>query len=397
MNRPAAGANAATSAAPPKPPYGVLLVTGGHSHQESYGAGFAADSRCRIVGVSDEAGVDARRAALNRSFADQMKVPLLADLDEALRRPDVHIASVSTEHERQGRVALRCARAAKHLYLDKPVAGSVEEADRLVDAVRMRGLRSQMFSQVHLPYAQRARRMLESGALGELRAIHCDLLFAKGWPAQELPAGPRRESYPPKRFLFPDVKRELFNIAVYSLAMIRWLTRREILSVRAVTANYFFQEHRSRDFEDFGMLAITLEQGLTATITAGRTGWMSHYGAGWVLTRLYGSRGSVLIDASRPRAEIAAESPAWSRPPRDPEDPMGFWRSTQQKAGLTARPEWLVAEAPAPSDQSLFIDCIEHSREAEVSVFDGAKIVEALFAAYLSAATGGVVTLPLPR
>ncbi|MGH9659610.1 MAG: Gfo/Idh/MocA family protein [Bryobacteraceae bacterium] len=377
--------------------YGVLLVSGGFTHQESYGPGFAADPRCRVVGLADERDVDARRASHNRRLAEEMKIPLWPDLDAALDRPDVRIVSICSEPERQGRIAVRCARAGKHVYLDKPIAGTLADADRIVDAVRMNGVRSQVFTHVNLPPAQRARRALESGRLGELRAIHCDLMFAKGHPA-DLPLDrPRRESPTPDRFLVPDAKRELFNIAVYSLALIRWLTRREILSVRAVTGNYFFAEHARRDMEDFGMMSLGLAGGVTATITAGRIGWMSHFGSGPNLTRLFGTKGSLLIDAFRPRIEIASGRAAWRPPERDPDDPMGFWRSTQVKTGVVPRPEWYVPEAPARSDQSLFVDAIENNREAEVTAFDGAKAVEALMAAYRSAATGEVVRLPLAR
>lgn len=380
----------------PDKAYGVLLVAGAFTHQESYGPGFAADPRCRIVGVTDEKGVDARRARMNRTLAEEMNVPYLPDLESALARRDVDIVSICTEHERQGRVGVACAQAGKHLYMDKPVAGSLEDARRLAAAVRTAGVRSQMFTQIGLPYARRARQALLSRSIGELKAIHCDLHFAKG-PAGTAPLGRTRKETPtPSNFLTPDAKRELFNIAVYPLAMIRWLTRREVLSVRAVTANYFFAEHVQRDMEDFGMMALELEGGVTATITAGRIGWSSHFGSGPNWTRLFGSRGSLLIDASEPRFLVAAQDLRWQPPPRDPEDPMGFWRSTQVKAGYRTRPEWILPLEPTPSDQSLFVDAIEQNREAEFTIADGVKVLEVLFAAYRSAASGRRVRLPLP-
>ncbi|MBM3774943.1 MAG: Gfo/Idh/MocA family oxidoreductase [Acidobacteria bacterium] len=373
--------------------FGVLLVTGWMSHQESYALGFRADPRCRIIGVADETGVDPRRAALNRRLAEELSVPLFPDLDQALGRPDVHIASVCTEHERQGRLAIRCASAAKHVYLDKPIAGSLGEARELEQAVRRAGVRSQMFTTLNLPPAIRARRAVDSGLLGELAAIHCDLHFAKGRAGAATLGSPRKEEAAPQRFLYPDAKREMFNVAVYSLALIRWLARREIRSVRAVTANYFFAENQRRGFEDFGVLALELEGALTATITAGRTGWSSHAGPGHNLTRLFGSRGSLLIDAFEARGEIASDRQSWKLPKHNPEDPMGFWRSTDQsKRGA---PEWFLSAPPVRSDQSLFLDAIEQGREPEVNVAAGLAVLEALMAAYRSAATGRVIALPL--
>ena len=65
--------------------HGVLLVAGGFTHQGNYGPAFATDPRCDVVAVTDEAGVDARRERLNRRLAEQMKIPYLSDLDQALR------------------------------------------------------------------------------------------------------------------------------------------------------------------------------------------------------------------------------------------------------------------------------------------------------------------------
>ena len=43
-------------------PYGVLIVTGGMSHQEGYASGFQQDRRCNLIAVTDEKDVDERRS-----------------------------------------------------------------------------------------------------------------------------------------------------------------------------------------------------------------------------------------------------------------------------------------------------------------------------------------------
>ena len=105
-----------------KPRYGVLLVCGSHTHQENYAAAFAADPRCRLVAVTDEAGVDRRRRELNERLAKALNVPYIADLKQALTRKDVHVVSVCAPPERRGRIIVLCADAGKHLYLDKSLA-----------------------------------------------------------------------------------------------------------------------------------------------------------------------------------------------------------------------------------------------------------------------------------
>jgi len=381
-----------------KEPLGVLLVTGMRTHQENYAPAFAADPRCRLVGLTDESDVPELRDRLNRELADELKVPFLDDLDAALTRSDVDIVCICAEPERRARIGVRAARAGKHVYMDKPLATSVAEADALASAVKSANVQSQMFTLVHTGWAARAREIVAAERIGKLQGIHCDLLFAKG-PAGSAPLGtPRTEHFPPERFTFVDSKREMFTTAVYSLAMIRVLTRSEVRSVRAVTANYFFAEHVRNDVEDFAALSLTLDNGVVATVTAGRIGWRSHPSYGPVRTVLVGTGGNVLIDGHRPRVEVATDATSWTAPRRNPDDPMGFWSSTTAAAGAEPKLRWITpTKGEPPSDQTHFVDCLLSNRAPDVTVADGAAVVEVLLAAYQSAATGRVVQLPLPR
>jgi predicted dehydrogenase len=373
-------------------PYGVLIVTGAMSHQENYALGFRQDRRCKLIAVTDEKDVDERRARLNQKLAVELKVPYIRDLDSALESPEVNIVSVCTEHHRQGRVAIRCAEAGKHIYIDKPLAGSLQEARQLEAIVRRKNLRSQMFTQVLMPPARRARRLVSAGALGELRALHHDLHFAKGY-AKDLALKPRTETPEPKMFLVPEAKREVFNIAVYSLAMFRWLVRRDFKTVSAITANYFFENNARQNYEDFGVLSLTLDGGILATISSGRTGWRSHPGGGHNRIKLVGTRGTAFIDGSATRVEITGDRQTfWRTPPQNPDDPSAFWASSdQRKSGAV---EWSIP-APAVSDQSAFVDALDNGRDGEVAIPDAVRVLEALFGAYRAAALRDVVTLPL--
>jgi UDP-N-acetyl-2-amino-2-deoxyglucuronate dehydrogenase len=380
-------------------PYGVLLVTGLRTHQENYALLFAADPRCRLIAVTDEPDVPAQRADWNRQFASEMNLTYIPDLDEALAREDVDIVSVCAEHERRGRVAVRCAQAGKHLYLDKPITCSVSDADAVVAAVEAAGVRSQMFSFIHNPWAQAAKQAVESGAVGELVAIHCDVMFAKGYAGTATLGKPRKQDPHPKRFTFVDSKLELWTTGVYAVSLIRWLTGAEVRTVFGVTANYFFAEHVRNDVEDFGVLALGLEGGVAATVACGRIGWTSHPAGGPNRLHIIGTEGSLTVDAHKPRIEVCADEPPWTPPPVNPADPMSFWRSTQEEVETEPKESWvpLHGKEESPNDASHFIDCIESGREGEMSAKDGAAVVEVLMAGYASAAKGDVVSLPLPQ
>ena len=375
-----------------KPPFGVLLVTGAHTHQENYAEDLAADPRCRLIGVTDERDVAPRRSALNERLAAQLGIPFLPDLDEALSRDDVQIVSVCAEPERRAGLMVRCAEAGKHLYLDKPMTASVDEADAVAGAVRTAGVVSQMFSQVRSSASARVRRLVESGSLGRLRAIHFDLTFAKG-PAGTVPIdSPRSEHETPERFELVDSKRELYNVGVYPLVLLHWLLDCRVRRVWAVTANYFFAEHKRNDMEDYAVALMELDDGTTATLACGRTGWRSHPMGGMNRTVLIGDRGGVSIDAYRPRLEVWADENPWLPPKLHPEDPMGFWKSTFEEIEAAPKQAWGTPGASGESDVAHFLDCVEQGRRSDVSADLGAEVVRVLMAAYRSAATGRFVT-----
>ena len=379
--------------------YGVLLISGRRTHQEGHSDAFAAHPLCRLVAVADERDVPEPLAELNRQLAEDHGLPYIPDLDEALAREDVDIVSMCANVERRGRVAARCAEAGKHLYLDKPIAGTLRDVDSIVAAVEKAGVRSQMFSSIHTSWAREARHAVTSGRIGDLRAVHVEVLFAKG-RAGTVPDGTvRSEKERPGRFTFVEAKREMFDIGVYSVGLVHWLTGRSAESVFGLTGNYIFAEHAGLDVEDFGALAIEMQGGVTASIVAGRIGWMSHPKDGPERVVLIGTDGMLTFDRWRPRVEVYNDEPDFTLPERHAQDPMGMWGSTYRDSNVGRKERWVALdETPAMADDvAAFVDCIERGEEPIMNARAAAPLVEVILAGYVSAARGAPVDLPLPR
>jgi predicted dehydrogenase len=377
--------------------YGILLVCGGHTHQEMYAADFAADSRCRLLAVTDEAEIDSRRRQLNEQLARTLSIPYWPDVGAALTRPEVEVVSICAPPERRCRIAVRCATAGKHLYLDKPLAPTLADADSLATAVQETGVRSHMFSFITQPWARAAKRVVESGGLGRLWSIHADTFFAKAHAGTATLGSARREQYPPERQQLVEAKRELDNIGVYPVTLVAWLTRQRFKTVYGLTANYFFREHQQQDVEDFALLACTLAEGLPVTIAVGRCGWTTHPAGGVNRVILVGSEGTLLVDANRPRLEVYTDEPPWRPPAPHPADPAAFWTSTQVEVGARPKQTWVPIAARGVTDAGYFLDCLDAGRESEMPATEAAAATEVLLAGYRSAARREVVTLPLPR
>ena len=377
--------------------YGVLLLGGHRTHQENYAQLFANDSRCELIAFADEQDAPYERIELARSLAAELHLPYIPNLDDALAREDIHIVSLCTEVERRGRVGSKCAEAGKHVYLDKPMALNAEQAHQIVAAVAKGDVRTQMFSNIHSAWAQRVRKVIDSGYIGELKAIHCDVMFAKGHPGSA-PIGKKRTQKPKlERYSFVEAKPEMFDIGVYAVSMVNWLTQKRVKNVFCGTGNYFFKEHYDCDLEDFGALVLTLEDGTTATIAAGRNGWQSHPQGGVRKVHLVGSESTLTFDASSNRLEVFAAEPAFQPPTPHPLDPMGMWSSTSAEIGMQPKQHWIdVSKSDDGQNEfSAFIDCIENGVESEMNAENAAHSVEIICAGYESAANGEITVLQM--
>ncbi|MBD3185120.1 hypothetical protein GF312_22760 [Candidatus Poribacteria bacterium] len=380
--------------------YGILLVTGMKTHQENYANFFVEDPRCKIIAVTDEANIPQKRLNWNKQLAEELNVPYIIDLNEALKLDEVDIVSVCSEHERRGRVTIKCAEAGKHVYIDKPMTCRLIDAHQVVEAVENHGVYSQVFSFIHYPWVRQAKSVVESGEIGDLLSIHFDVMFAKGYPGTAPLDSPRKETPYPQRFTFTECKRELHTTGVYAIGAIRWIADSEISQVFCITSNYFFAEHARNDVEDFAVMALNLKSGVTATIGCGRIGYTSHPAGGPNKITLIGSKASVLVDSQKPRITVCSNEPPWTPPPVDPEDPMCFWQSTQNQAGSRPKNNWVPIKPVndnVKNDASWFIDYIESGKPSDMTAKDGAATVEVLMAGYLSAAKSKIISLPLPR
>lgn len=373
-------------------PFGLLLVTGNQTHQENYARAFAEDPRCRLIGLTDES-TEPRRTELNQQLATELEIPFFEDFSAAVRRDDVDFVSICAEPERRPGLTLECIEAGRHLYLDKDPAPTVEAAQQIAGRAAQKGVLSQSFSLVRVPAAARAKAVLDSGELGDLVAIHCDITFAKGRSGTAT-LGPRHEKANPTRFTFFDSKREFLCVGWYALAFFQWLSGRRVTSVDATTSNYFFSEHQKNDVEDFAYAMLGLEGGIEATIAAGRCGWQSHPTHGIHDIRLVGTKGSLTLDVYAPRLVTYSDSEPWSPPETPhPEDPMGFWSSTTKASGVVPKTDWQPLQTAAKSDAACFLDCLESGRPSDFDASQAAHCVEVVHAVYESAATKRTVPI----
>ncbi len=121
-----------------------------------------------------------------------------ADWQAAIARDDVDVVDVSTPGYTHGEISIAAAEAGKHVFCEKPLANSLEEAKVMLAAVRKAGVKHMVnFNYRRCPAVSLARQMIEAGELGEIRHVRCTYLqdwlidpeFPMNWRMREETAG----------------------------------------------------------------------------------------------------------------------------------------------------------------------------------------------------------------
>lgn len=104
-----------------------------------------------------------------RSVADEYGIPVvLASLDEVLARRDIDLVDICTPSSLHYGQVLAALRAGKHVVCEKPVAGSLQEVDALIAAERESGrLVSPIFQYRFGNGFQKLLHLKRKGALGK--------------------------------------------------------------------------------------------------------------------------------------------------------------------------------------------------------------------------------------
>jgi UDP-N-acetyl-2-amino-2-deoxyglucuronate dehydrogenase len=112
----------------------------------------------------------ARAAAYAREFG---AVAAFGTYEEAVRDRRVAGVVICTPHDRHLPDTLLALEHGRHVLIEKPIARTLDEADRMIEAARAAG-RTLMVAENfrYMPAHRQVRAFIEQGALGDLRELH---------------------------------------------------------------------------------------------------------------------------------------------------------------------------------------------------------------------------------
>ncbi len=328
------------------------------------GAGAISAQHIEAIRITDGAyvaGVSDSSAERAQAAGERWGVPWSTDLAEALGWSGVDAAVICTPSGLHAGQALAALQAGKHVLIEKPIALSLDDADRVVEEARSRDLVVSTVSQRRFePAVQAIRQVLSDGALGPVA-------FVEGLTLD----------YRPQQYYDSAAWRgtrafdggALMNQGIHMVDLVRWLAG-PIVRVAGQAATVA----KKMEAEDTATAAVAFASGALGSLVATTC---AYPGVPHEL-RVYGERGYIHL---RGEDLVGWEVQGVPRP-----------EPTQEQAGPAAATWGTTFVGHARQYRDVTSAIVEH-RPPAISGADGRDTLAVVLAVYDSAATGHAVTL----
>ena len=300
------------------------------------------------------------------AFTTSFGIKGYADYRELLDRENVDIVHIAAPVARIPEITIRCADAGKHIVLGKPMAMTVEEANRMVEAVERAGVVCMPFQGIMRLRGAELKARVEAGEIGDVVLMHQTSRWsiAEDWYSSGKPGWFADPSQVPGGAFIDE--------GIYWIDFFCWLAASEVTQVDARIANLV---HKDIAVEDWGMATFTFGNGIVATLEAGwtinspRKSGPSPKQNAVVRLEIVGSRGEIIDQWFRSpgRAVLAAGASDWV-----------FERQAEAPPFAP----------PAPFPLAHLVDCLDNKKAPIASIQDARRSFVVAMAAYESARSG---------
>jgi predicted dehydrogenase len=332
---------------------GIALLSFAHVHARGYADQVRDHAECEVKAIWDE---DPERG---RSEAERRGVEFVESLDEVLARSDVDGVVVNAPTAMHRDVLVDSARAGKHIFTEKSMTITLDEATEVMRAVEDAGIRFV----ISLPSRIRpenlfAKRILDMGYLGEVthmrtRIAHMaalDRWFSGGsaWFTDETQAG----------------GGAFFDLGCHRVDLIRWFLGEPASAVAQMT-----NSSQAYEIDDSMVAVVTFRSRAIAIVDVS---WVHRYGPNPL--EIYGTDGYLSIDAA-------------------PNGPKIQLISGQLKAGDIQG--YISPASLPPGPPSLmhqWVTAIKDGSVCSTNVYDGWNLVQLMEGCYTAGREGREVT-----
>ena len=212
---------------------------------------------------------------------------------ELLAMEEIDAVDVCLHNNKHAPVSIAAMEAGKHVYCEKPMAGSYVDAKAMVDASHRTGrMLSMQLGSLFSKETRAAKRLIDGGHLGKCYYAKSSYYRRRGRPYVD--------GYGTEFFVQKDVAGggAFFDMGVYHIAQILYLLGNpDVLTISGATHQEIdmYEQRRQEgkySVEELGIGLVRLEGGITFFI---EEAWAIHLG-GTDGSKIAGSKGGVSLD-----------------------------------------------------------------------------------------------------
>lgn len=298
---------------------------------------------------------------------ESSKIKRYEDYKEMLKEEKPELVSIATESGLHAEIALFCIEKGVNVIIEKPMAMSMEDADRIIKISEEKNVKVAACHQNRFNAAvQKMRKALEGGRFGKLShgSIHVR------WNRN-------REYYDQAswRGKWAQDGGALMNQCIHGIDLLRWMMGDDIEEVYGATRQQF---HHYLEAEDIGMAVVKFKNGAIATIE----GTTNVYPQNLEETLyLFGEKGTVKLGG-----KSTNNIDVWE------------FADTQEGDKESKELKETTSNVYGNGHTSLFADmisAIEEDRSPYVDAYAGRRALELVLAVYKSQKTGQAVKFPI--
>ncbi len=332
----------------------VGVVGAGAIAQACHMPGYVRNKHCDLRAFADP--TLARHKEIEEKFPG---VRGYASVNEMLKNEDLDIVSVCTPNKYHAACAIAALEAGCHVLCEKPIAASLQEADRMIAAAK-KVRRKFMIGYTNRLYRgpQKCKELLQKKTIGKPFMIR--VRFAHGGP------------YPgwakDKWFYEPDIAAggAMLDMGIHAIDLALWLFG-PIAAVSAKAATLI----KKISVDDNALLLLEFKSGALGYI---EVGWTSK--PGFTGFELYGTEGSLICDYVRGLQLCSGKASAGT-------DSVNEWAMLDDKPTTGG---W-------PIEIDYWIDVVQGKEKLTMDGASGRAALEVALAAYKSSRAGKRVEL----
>lgn len=327
----------------------------------------------RSVPYTEVVAVTSATESHVKEFAQRHGIPRwFTDYKKMFEMPEIDLVILGLPNDLHCDATLAAAAAGKHVVCEKPLCLNLAEADRMVAACKKANVKLMYAEELcFTPKYVRLKQLVDEGALGKIHLVK----------QLEKHDGPHAG-------WFWDVRRSgggvTMDMGCHAIEFFRWLLggpNGGKAAVRSVYADMGTYVHGDKtQGEDVSNLVFKMDGGATAIA---EESWAKPGGMD-DRAEVYGSEGAAFADLLRGNAIHAYSK-------------RGYGYAVE-KAGSTVGWSFPIYEEAwnygFNQEMAHFVSCVRDDRRPLCTGEDGKAVLEAIFAAYASAAQGKRIDLP---